>query len=103
MRGRKTKFPLPSDYGSAKPVLLCTGERVLDLYNQGSGDTAQRIAKKVKKWFVAKAKNKGWAACEFVPQVQTQHSAGCLLLHTPPIRVSVTSITIELPKDEGEE
>lgn len=74
------KFPDPKDYPPKHPVVMCPGERVLNLYKQETGDDAQRLVKKVKTWFTAKAMQEGWSAVHFLPEVQSLHGAGCLLL-----------------------
>ena len=75
---KRVKFPSPMDYKAADPEILCPAERVIKLYNQDSGDTAKRIAKKVRKWFTATAIARGWKV-RFLPEVQTKHGAGCVL------------------------
>ena len=74
------KFPDPVDYPPKHPVVMCPGERVLILYTQGTGDSAQRISAKVRTWFSDRAAAEGWAATHFLPEVQSLHGAGCLLL-----------------------
>jgi len=86
---RKFKFPLPKDYKPAEPAVICPADRVIDLYNQESGDTAKRIAKKVRKWFSDEARKKGWAGVRFSPEVQTNHGAGCVLWR-PPEKINVS-------------
>ena len=49
--GRVRKFPSPGHFKPDHPAVYCSAERVLGLYNQDSEDTAQRVAKKVRKWF----------------------------------------------------
>jgi hypothetical protein len=67
--GRNLKFPKPENYKPDAPAILCPAERVLGLYNQDSGDTAKKIAKKVRKWFFSEAHEKGWAGVHFLPEV----------------------------------
>jgi hypothetical protein len=105
--GRKVKFPVPSDYKPAQPAILCPAERVIDLYNQDSGDEAQKIAKKVRRWFTQQAHARGWAGVHFLPEVQSNNGAGCVLWR-PPERINV-SITVtkrmlvlsDEPDDDG--
>ena len=62
------------------PTVTFTAERVLGLYNQNSGASAQRISETVRKWFEAKAREKGWQGVNWPKDVQTGHGAGCVLL-----------------------
>jgi len=80
---KRLKFPSPRDYKPAEPEILCPAERVIKLYNQGSGDTAKRIAKKVQGWFTAEAKKRGWKHVRFLKEVQSNHGAGCVLSRPP--------------------
>jgi hypothetical protein len=89
---RKIKFPTPADCKPAEPAVLCPADRVIGLYNQDSGYTAQRIAKKVRTWFRTEAIKKGWAGVRFLTDVQSSHGAGCVLWR-PPDQVNI-SITI---------
>jgi hypothetical protein len=95
-RGRKLKFPETKDYGAKDPVILCPGERVIAIYKQETGKKAQRIAKKMKEWFMAEAKRRGWADCRFVPEVESRHGAGCVLLNPLSVKVTVNQIVIQL-------
>ena|SRR6266498_5259114 len=102
MAGRPIKFPVPHDYPAKTPAVLCPADRVISLYNQDSGDIGQRIAKKMKAWFTGEAKKKGWAGCYFLPQVQSAHGAGCILLNPPSVTITMTSITLQISeKEEG--
>lgn len=65
MRGTKLKSPNPKGCKPENPAVLCPAERAIDLYNQYSGDTAKRIAKKVRVWFAIEALKKGWAGVHF--------------------------------------
>lgn len=76
---KKYKFPQPNDYPPKNPVIICPGDRVLNLYNQETGKEAQRLSKAVKTWFVTAAAAEGFAGAHFVPEVETHHGAGCLL------------------------
>lgn len=108
---RDYKFPSPNDYKPSEPAIFCPAERVLCLYNQDSGDTAARIAKKVRTWFRTQAHQAGWAGVHFVPEVQSNHGAGCVLWRSPQqlnLQVVVTKQTLVLVDetdagDEGEE
>jgi len=102
MPGRKLKFPDPKDYPAKSPVVLCPTERVIGLYNQATGKTAQRVAKHMMEWFVGQAKQHGWAGCRFLPTVQSRHSAGCMLLNPQSVTVSVHQIIIKLPNHDDE-
>lgn len=75
------KFPDPADYPPKHPVVICPAERVLNLYNQAHpNEPAQRTSKTVKEWFSTTATNEGWDGVHFLPEVQTSHSAGAVLL-----------------------
>lgn len=89
MVGAKLKFPDPKSCKPQDPAVLCPADRVLGLYNQGSGDKAQRIAKKVRKWFASKAIANGWAGVHFLPEIQSAHGAGCVLW-LPPQQINVS-------------
>lgn len=99
MPGAKLKFPKSKEYKPAAPAVMCPAERVLGLYNQDSGDKAKRIAKKVRLWFFAEAPKHGWAGIHFLPQVQSNHGAGCVLWRSPDkidISIKVTKETLVL-------
>jgi len=68
--------------------MLCPGERVIGLYKEATGKSAVKIAKTVKAWFREKAAEEGWASVHFLPEVQTNHGAGCILW-LPPLTVNV--------------
>lgn len=78
-RGRRFVFPRSEERSRASPTVLCPAERVLALFNQDSGDEAQRITKKVKEWFFEVAHHAGWDGVHFVPEVQSNHGAGCIM------------------------
>lgn len=93
--GPKLKFPDPKNCSANKPAVLCPSERVLGLYNQENNPEAKRISKKVKKWFYDEAHNHGWNGIHFLPDVQTNHGAGCLLwknLEAPTIKIQQNTI-----------
>jgi hypothetical protein len=75
----KFKFPDAKSRSANKPAVFCTAERVLNLYNQENDEEAQRISKKVREWFFEEAHTKGWNGVHFIPEVQSQHGAGCML------------------------
>lgn len=75
-KGRRLKFPDPQDCKPAEPAVICPAERVIGLYNQDAGDNAQRIAKKVRAWFIEQAQQRGWAGVHFLTEVQSSHGAG---------------------------
>ena len=87
--GAKIKFPDPKSCKPQDPAVLCPAERVLGLYNQDSGDTAKKIAKKIRKWFAFEALKRGWAGVHFLPEIQSAHGAGCVLW-LPPQGITVT-------------
>jgi len=96
------KFPRPEDYKAAEPAVFCPADRVLALFNQDSSDNAARIAKKVRKWFRKQAHDAGWAGIHFLPEVQSNHGAGCVLWRPPHqinLHVVVTKQTLVLVDD----
>jgi len=76
---KKFKFPDPKSCKRNQRAVLCTGERVIAIYNQDSGKAAKRITKKVKVWFAKEAIAKGWIGVHFIVEIQTSHGAGCVL------------------------
>ena len=96
MPGKKLKFPDPRDYAAKDPVVLCPADLVIGLYNQETNSDAKRIAKNLKTWFENEAVSRGWAACKFVPEVQSKHGAGCMLLNPLSVTVTVNKIEIRL-------
>ncbi|OQB79346.1 MAG: hypothetical protein BWX88_04881 [Planctomycetes bacterium ADurb.Bin126] len=106
--GAKLKFPKPKDYAAKNSTIMCPAERVLGLYNQDSGDSAQRIAKKVRAWFAGEAAKRGWAGVHFLKQVPSTHGAGCVLWQPPTqINISITVtkeiLVLHAQTDGGEE
>jgi len=77
--GRPFKFPDPTDYPPKIPAVLCPADRVIKLYNQGTNQQAQRISQSVRDWFYSAAHNAGWGGAHFLPEVQSNHGAGCIL------------------------
>ncbi|NNA48369.1 hypothetical protein HBO18_30085 [Pseudomonas lactis] len=75
----KFLFPDSQSRSPKSPTVLCPADRVLAIYNQDSGDEAQRISKKVREWFFEEAHRKGWHGVHFVPEVQSRHGAGCIM------------------------
>lgn len=92
MAKKKFKFPDPSDYPSKSPVVLCPADRVLALYNQDNEATAKRISKKVREWVTTIALENKWKGVHFLPEVQSNHGAGCLLLNDKPDTESFSSM-----------
>jgi len=88
-KGRKFIFPNPNQCTAANPAMLCPAERVLNLYNQATAKSAQRIAKSVREWFAKTAQQNGWAGVHFLPEVQSKHGAGCVLW-PPPQQINVS-------------
>lgn len=102
--GRNIKFPSPSDCRPSDQAVLCPADRVLGLYNQNSGDTADRIAKKVRTWFMQQARKKGWAGVRFLKDVQSSHGTGCILWIPPrQINVQITVTDQMLVLESGAE
>jgi len=105
MVGRKLKFPEPKDYRSSHPAILCPAERVLGLYNQDQNPEkpARKIAQKVRRWFFIEAKKYGWAGVHFLPEVQSNHGAGCVLWRPPEkisVQITVTEETLVLTPEK---
>ena len=76
----KFKFPDPKSCSANKPAVFCNAERVINLYNQAHPlKPAQRISKKVRQYMFDTAHAVGWAGVHFIPEVQSQHGAGCML------------------------
>jgi hypothetical protein len=89
--GPNHKFPKPDGVKPKEGAVLCPADRVLALYNQGTGKKAKKIAKAVRRWFYAEAKRKGWAGLRFLKDVQSAHGAGCVLWLAPQeLNVSIT-------------
>jgi hypothetical protein len=100
------KFPTPATCKLKDRAVLCTAERMLALYNQSTGKDAKRIGKTVKKWFVGEAKKHNWAGGYFLPEIQTKHSAGCVLFIPPQqvnVNVKVSKTTLVLQAESGDE
>lgn len=76
---RPFKFPDPNDYPLKSPAVLCPADRVINLYNQANGLQAQRISQSVREWFYSSAHHAGWGGAHFLPEVQSNHGAGCIL------------------------
>ena len=93
------KFPKSSERSEAKPAVLCAGDRVLNLYNQDSGKQAKRISKSVRDWFTDSALADGWSAVGFLPEVQSQHGAGCVLIKDAPGKTKGSSLIKKLGSD----
>lgn len=100
------KFPTPQSCKLKDRAVLCTAERILALYNQETGKSAQRISKSVKIWFASQAPNHGWSGGHFLPEVQSGHGAGCVLFVPPQevnISVKVKKTTLVLHAETGNE
>ena len=97
--GRDRKLPDPGRFKSGDPAVYCSAERVLGLYNQDSGDTAQRVVKKMRRWFAEQAHGAGWSGVHFMPEVEPGQGAGCVLwrpLQQVNLHVVVTQQTLIL-------
>jgi len=93
MVGARVKFPNSSECTPAEQALFCPAQRVIDLYNQDSGDKAKRICAKVRRWFFSAAAAREWAGVHFLKEVQSKHGHGCVLWRQPDrinIQVTVT-------------
>lgn len=78
-RGRSFKFPDAGDRSPNEPTVHCPADRILALYNQDSGYSAQRLSKAVRQWFSGEAQNNGWHGVHFLADVQSQYGAGCVM------------------------
>lgn len=96
------KFPSAADRSEAKPAVLCPSERVLKLYEQGTGKEAKKISKSVREWFTDQALSKGWDGVGFLPEAQSQNGAGCVLVKKPGHKEEVVVILKELGSDVEE-
>lgn len=107
VQGRRFVFPDAHSRSPRSPTVLCPADRVLALYNQESGHTAQRISKKVREWFFNAAHQVGWTGIHFVPDVQSSHGAGCIMWvsfgQTPQIRVTAQVLVLEDSDADGDE
>lgn len=74
------KLPNPAERSEQDPAVLCNGKRVVALYNYHNSKNAKRVSQDVRNWFVETARQEGWDGAIFVKDVETRHSAGCLLL-----------------------
>jgi hypothetical protein len=88
-------FPDPANVAPAQPAVICTAERVLDLYRQSTGVTRVRVVQSVKDWFTQAARENGWEGVTFLRDFQTEHTAGCVMWRPAEIQatVNVTKIT----------
>ncbi|RFC37100.1 MAG: hypothetical protein DID92_2727743408 [Candidatus Nitrotoga sp. SPKER] len=103
---RKFKFPTPSSCKLKDRAVLCTAERMLIIYNQFTVSDAQRITKKIKIWFSSEAKKHGWSGTNFLPEVSSGHSGGCILFIPPQqvnVTVNVTNTTLILNSEDGDD
>lgn len=79
------KLPDPSERSDKEPAVLCSSDRVLGLYNNAHpSKLAQRVSKEVRTWFLETAQEEGWDAAIFIKDVETRHSAGCVLYRKSP-------------------
>lgn len=85
------KFPSPLDFPPKYPAVLCPADRVLNLYNQATGEQKQRISKNVRTWFYTAAHSAGWGGVLFVPEVGSLHGAGCILWLNQNAQVQIPS------------
>lgn len=99
---RPYKFPKANERSEAKPAVLCSSDRVLKLYEQETGKEAKRISKSVRNWFTDKALADGWDAVGFLPEVQSQHGAGCVLVKDSPGKTKGSSLLKKLGSDTEE-
>ena len=88
----KKKFPKSNERSPAKPAAICPADRVLDLYNEANQADAKKISKKVRTWFTGVAHADGWDTVGFVPEVQSQHGAGAVLIKKFPDQTPAQSL-----------
>lgn len=93
------KFPDPGDRSFNAPAVMCPAPRVLALYNQDSGDKAQRIAKKVKQWFYTTALERGWAHVWWFPDVANGYTSGCVMA----IQAVELTVSAAYASDQGDD
>lgn len=86
---RNFVFPDPNERTMNHPGVICHAERILALFNQESGDSAQRISKKVRAWFEEEAIDHGWGSIEWYPEASGNQGMGCVL------KITVSSTPIE--------
>jgi hypothetical protein len=92
------KLPDPSERSEKEPAVLCSSERILNLYNNyNKSKPAQRVSKDVRGWFTRTAQEEGWDAAFFLKDVETKHSAGCVLYKKP------TNILVNLFISDGDD
>ncbi|WP_431265807.1 hypothetical protein ACQ859_11000 [Roseateles chitinivorans] len=99
----KFKFPDSKARSPNKPAVFCTAERVLKIYNQEHEKPAVKISKKVREWFFKTAHEKGWSGIHFIPEVQSQHGAGCMLwVEQDQSNIQVTAAVLVLASGSAE-
>ena len=92
------KFPDPQDYRRGDALIFCPNDRVIKVFNEHHEASRKAMAKTVKDWFVAMAKEAGWSECWFLPVAQlATKSAGCVLCHPDHVQVKNHTIVIALP------
>ena len=102
---KRLKFPEPKHYKPEHPAVFCPAQRVIGLYTQDSGNTAKKIAKRVRTWFSNEAHRRGWAGVHFLPEVQSNFGAGCVLWRPPEkinVSIRITKSTLVLHEIEEE-
>lgn len=92
------KLPDPAERSEKEPAVLCSSTRVLALYNNNHKNEALRVSKEVRSWFTATAKKEGWSAAMFLKDVETKHSAGCMLYKA----AENILINVFIPADDDE-
>lgn len=74
----------------------------MGLYNNTPGHKPlTRMVKTNKKWFFEECKKNGWLGCLFVPEVESEHGAGAILLRLVLVHVR-EGRKIEIPIPEGQ-
>ena len=94
----KFKFPDPNGCSANKPAVFCTAERVINLFNQAHpGVDAKKISKKVRAYMFEEAHKQGWTGVHFIPEVQSNHGAGCMLwVEQQRVNIKVTKAVLVL-------
>ncbi len=62
---RPLVLPDPNDRSKNSPFVDVDNNRVLGIYNQNTGEGAQRVTDKVRDWFTQYVQSAGWDLAEF--------------------------------------
>lgn len=75
-------FPTPVNTKSDPKAFFCSADRLLTLYNKQHNKNQKRLTNVVKDWFKDAAHQTGWSKVEFLADIQTGHTTGCMLCAT---------------------